>query len=68
MKRARQICASCGQPLPESKKAPAPAEAGIADKVRQVREATERRNQEGSTGTRDAMEGGALAAQKKRQG
>lgn len=67
MKRARQTCALCGQTIKEPKTAPDPEQAGLADKVRAVREATERRNQEGSTGTRDAMEGGALAAQRRRQ-
>lgn len=68
MKRARQTCALCGQTIKGPKTEPDPEQAGLADKVRQVREATERRNQEGSTGTRDAMEGGALAAQRRRQG
>lgn len=59
----RQLCHACGQPLPKEP-TPTPSD-GTAEAVRRVREATERRNAEGSTGIRDALEGGALAAEKK---
>jgi len=66
MTHSRPTCALCGQPLPKEK--PATPKDDTADRVREVREATERSIAEGRTAAEDMNEGGAVAAQRRRQG